>query len=33
MAEQGSHEKLVDSGGIYSELWSGESAVETLIYV
>ena len=25
LVEQGSHEKLVDSGGLYSELWSGMS--------
>jgi ABC transporter ATM len=25
VAEQGTHRQLVDSGGIYSELWSGES--------
>jgi len=25
LVEQGSHEKLIDSGGLYSELWSGES--------
>ncbi|KAK4981150.1 Iron-sulfur clusters transporter atm1, mitochondrial, partial [Elasticomyces elasticus] len=24
VAEQGTHEKLVDHGGVYSELWSGE---------
>lgn len=25
LVEQGTHEKLIDSGGLYSELWSGES--------
>lgn len=29
VAEQGTHERLIDSGGVYSELWSGE--YETLI--
>jgi ABC transporter ATM len=24
VAEQGTHEKLVDSGGIYGELWSAQ---------
>lgn len=24
VAEQGTHERLIDSGGVYSELWSGE---------
>lgn len=24
VVEQGSHEKLVDSAGLYSELWSGK---------
>lgn len=26
VAEQGTHERLIDSGGVYSELWSGKSA-------
>ena len=25
VAEQGTHRQLIDRGGIYSELWSGES--------
>ncbi|KAF2083266.1 hypothetical protein K490DRAFT_52109, partial [Saccharata proteae CBS 121410] len=25
VAEQGTHDKLVDREGVYSELWSGES--------
>ena len=24
VAEQGTHERLIDSGGVYSELWSGK---------
>ena len=24
VAEQGTHEKLIDSGGVYSELWSAQ---------
>jgi ATP-binding cassette subfamily B (MDR/TAP) protein 7 len=27
VAEQGTHRQLIDRGGIYSELWSGESCL------
>ena len=29
VAEQGSHEKLIDSDGIYSELWSAQEMLFT----
>ena len=31
VAEQGTHEKLIDSGGVYSELWSGMYAELTWV--
>lgn len=27
VAEQGSHERLIDSGGVYSELWSAQETL------
>jgi ATP-binding cassette subfamily B (MDR/TAP) protein 7 len=31
VAEQGTHRQLIDRGGIYSELWSGESYPVTAV--
>jgi ATP-binding cassette, subfamily B (MDR/TAP), member 7 len=33
VAEQGTHRQLIDRGGIYSELWSGESLSISVLHV
>jgi ATP-binding cassette subfamily B (MDR/TAP) protein 7 len=33
VAEQGTHRQLIDRGGIYSELWSGESLSISVVHV